>query len=65
MALTGNANRKESPMAAMFSAPLAPDLFGVPGEDLAPEDFAPELEDCGAGLSDDAVLHWPEVISLD
>lgn len=51
-------------MAAMFSAPLAPDLFGIPGDEIAPEDFAPELEDCGAGLSDDALLHWPSFAGL-
>lgn len=34
--------------------------YGIPGDEIAPEDFAPDLEDCGAGLSEEALLHWPE-----
>jgi hypothetical protein len=43
----------------MATTTLREEHYGIPAEDIAPEDFAAELEDCGAGLSDDSLLHWP------
>lgn len=33
--------------------------YGAPLDELTLDDVQPELEDCGAGLSDDSLLHWP------
>lgn len=35
--------------------------YGIPGDEIAPEDSPPELDDCGAGLSEDSLLHWPRI----
>lgn len=41
------------------------DHYGIPADDITPEDFAPEPEECCAGLSDDSLLHWPALRSRD
>lgn len=47
-------------MAALTDS-IRIEFYGTPGDEIAPEDFAPELEDCGAGLSTAAILRWPQV----
>lgn len=37
------------------------EFYGIPGDEIAPEDSPPELDDCGAGLSEDSLLHWPRI----
>lgn len=37
------------------------DRYGTPADEIAPEDFLPEPDECGAGLSGPSILWWPLV----
>jgi hypothetical protein len=37
------------------------DRYGTPADEIAPEDYLPEPDECGAGLSGPSILWWPLV----
>lgn len=47
------------PTTATLAQALRAEAYGTPVDEITLDDCQPELEDCGAGLSDDSLLHWP------
>lgn len=51
---TQTARRRATPV-------IRRDRYGTPADLIAPEDFIPEPDECGAGLSGPSILWWPLV----